>query len=110
LQGGVTLVLINYSNDTAYQLSHNLGNAVRDTLVQVTDNIVRDEYHFTAGDGGDMHSKISVLNGVELRTVNGSLPEIAGQIVPDRQQVLRLRPLSYAFVALKGANVTSCRA
>lgn len=113
LQGDVALVLINYSNDTTYQLSHTLGNArnVSDVLVEVPGDIYREEYRFTPGDGGKVHSKVSVLNGVELRPHdNGTLPELLPRVVRDEQEPLRLAPLSYAFVVMRGVNVTACHA
>ncbi|GAQ84311.1 Glycoside hydrolase family 79 protein [Klebsormidium nitens] len=111
VRGDVALVLINYSNDTTYQLSHSLGNArnASDVLVEAPGDVSREEYHFTPGDGGKLHSKASVLNGVELRPFdNGTLPEMLPRVVRDHQEALRLAPWSYAIVVMRGVNVTAC--
>ena len=56
------------------------------------------EYHLTP-DAGDLHSQVSLLNGIPLIVTNEEIPILLPKIVPNEEPIF-IKPLSYAFISL----------
>lgn len=130
MQQGITLLLINLSNTTGYNVTlqndinvslgkspdldnrssftHRLRKAVSWLGSKPSsDTKKREEYHLTAKDG-DLQSKTMLLNGVSLELGNdGSVPAMNPVLVAVDSPVY-LAPTSIAFVVLPNFEAKAC--
>jgi heparanase 1 len=130
MQQGITLLLINLSNTTGYNVTlqndinvslgkrpdlekrssftHRLKKAVSWLGRKPTsDTKRREEYHLTAKDG-DLQSKTMLLNGVPLELGDaGSIPAMDPVLVAVDSPV-HLAPTSIAFVVLPKFEAKAC--
>ncbi|GJN08677.1 hypothetical protein PR202_ga26626 [Eleusine coracana subsp. coracana] len=130
LGGGITLLLINLSNTTRYNVT--LQNDINVSLEKrsdlkrdgsfttrlkkaiswlgskpSSDAKLREEYHLTAKDG-DLQSKTMLLNGAPLELGDdGSIPALSPVLV-DVSSPVYLAPTSIAFVALPMFEAKAC--
>lgn len=99
---GVTLLLINFSKHTRAYV-----RAFADSKTS-TQKDVRFQYHLTAKDG-DLHSQTVLLNGKILNvTAAGEIPFLPALRV-HTWRVIRLAPLSIAFVHFPYVRLPACR-
>lgn len=130
MQQGITLLLINLSNTTGYNVTlqndinvslgkrpdlekgssftHRLRKAVSWLGRKPPSNSKRrEEYHLTAK-GGDLQSKTMLLNGVPLELGDaGSIPAMDPVLVAVDSPV-QLAPTSIAFVVLPKFEAKAC--
>ncbi|KAL8118152.1 hypothetical protein AgCh_015886 [Apium graveolens] len=131
-RAGVTLLLINLSNQTYYKTSvestasgmlittkendkrkktlmHHLKKAVSWIGSKASDEeIYREEYHLTPKDG-NIKSKIMLLNGTPLvLTSNGDIPRLAAVHVNSSSPLL-VDPLSIKFIVLPNFIAPGCK-
>ncbi|XP_062027750.1 heparanase-like protein 1 [Rosa rugosa] len=128
---GITLLLINLSNQTDFTVDvknvlefdtaarsrntdkgNNFSHGLKRTLswvgLKASDGpLHRKEYHLTPK-GGNLRSKIMVLNGVPLEiTKDGNIPELEPVLVPTNSP-LSITPLSIKFVVLPHFEAPAC--
>eukprot|EP01018_Ginkgo_biloba_P024908 Gb_17661 [translate_table: standard] len=126
---GITLLLINLSNDTRMDVLvfsnstatiHEKPQSSKKSFVHELKSVFawagsktsqmtnhRMEYHLTAKDG-NLHSQSMLLNGVNLElTAEGEIPSLDPVIV-DLGSPISVAPLSIAFVSLPGVDVPAC--
>ncbi|XP_027125284.1 heparanase-like protein 2 [Coffea arabica] len=127
---GVTLLLINLSNETAFSVDvesvthtdlpveeknkkksflHNLKKTVSWVGSKAADeDLFREEYHLTPKDG-DIQSKTMLLNGKPLKlTDGGGIPTLAPEFV-DLNSPVFIDPLSIKFIVLPNFGAPGCR-
>ena len=105
LQPDVTVLLINLSNSTAFNVSIADGLSLRRKLFQHRSQ--REEYHLTAK-AGDIQSNVVLLNGTPLQLTNTSdIPEME-PILVDPSSDIRVAPDSFVFVVLKDITAPAC--
>eukprot|EP01018_Ginkgo_biloba_P014040 Gb_35069 [translate_table: standard] len=127
---GMTVLLINFSNDTRIHVwvSADSRTSTRETSTspelfsiheqknhlserpwgQVVNKKYRREYHLTAKDG-DLHSQTMLLNGRILDvTPEGQIPSLDPVMVNARKRI-SLAPLSIAFVSIPNVHLPACR-
>jgi len=98
---GVTLLLINYSNNTRAYVRAFAG------LRNSTQKRTRFEYHLTAKDG-DLHSQTVLLNGMILNvTAAGEIPYFPALRYRARRRI-SLAPLSIAFAHFPYVRFPAC--
>ncbi|CAI9111963.1 OLC1v1012319C1 [Oldenlandia corymbosa var. corymbosa] len=129
--GGVAVLLINLSNETAFNIE--IESATHfDSLVEEKtesernafvrnlkktvawigsktgdENLWREEYHLTPKDG-DLQSKIMLLNGEPLQLTNaGGIPSL-GPVFVDLNSPMYIEPLSIKFIVLPNFNAPGC--
>ncbi|MQL84038.1 hypothetical protein Taro_016540 [Colocasia esculenta] len=110
---GVTLLLINMSNDTLFDISVANDGGTSHPLANAQDGSSngqkgdREEYHLRPRDG-DIHSDVVLLNGTPL-TLTSSLeiPDLEPNLV-DGSSPIHLAPQTIAFVLLQGFSATAC--
>lgn len=130
LQEGVTLLLINLSNDTAFSVDvesithtdllveetikkksflHDLKKTVSWVGSKAADeDLFREEYHLTPKDG-DLQSKTVLLNGKPLElTDEGGIPTLAPEFV-DLKSPIFIDPLSIKFIVLPNFSAPGCK-
>ncbi|XP_009595353.1 heparanase-like protein 2 isoform X1 [Nicotiana tomentosiformis] len=130
-RAGVTLLLINLSNQTQYGVSiessatttshaneksnhkksfiHGLKKTFSWVGSKSSDvTLSREEYHLTPLDG-NLHSKIMLLNGLPLQlTEDGDIPSLSPVIVNIKSPI-SVAPLSIKFLVFPNYNSPGCR-
>ncbi|XP_015894941.4 heparanase-like protein 2 isoform X1 [Ziziphus jujuba] len=102
---GVTLLLINMSNSTYFDVS--VENDFNLYPEQVARSIQREEYHLTPKDG-DILSDVVVLNGTPLKLTDSlGIPNLEPVLV-DGSSSIRVVPDSFVFVVLKDFKAATC--
>ncbi|XP_050378620.1 heparanase-like protein 1 [Argentina anserina] len=129
--GGITLLLINLSNQTDFTVDlktyleldtaaqsrktgkgsrfiHGLKRTVSWVGLKASDGqLHRKEYHLTPKDG-DLRSKIMVLNGVPLEiTKDGNIPELEPALVP-MSSPISITSLSIKFIVFTHFEAPAC--
>lgn len=88
---GVTVLLLNLSNQTRYDVDLSGSTGLNMTT--------REEYHLTPQDG-DLHSRTCLLNGVPLEvTAQGEIPALVPKMMSSTRPV-SMEPLSIAFISI----------
>ncbi|KAK7274917.1 hypothetical protein RIF29_16018 [Crotalaria pallida] len=102
---GITVLLINMSNSTAFNVS--LVNDMNMYSTQPASADVREEYHLTPKDG-NIQSDIVLLNGTPLK-LNESLeiPELKPNLVNPLSPI-KVVPDSIVFVRIKSFKAPAC--
>ncbi|KAK4775742.1 hypothetical protein SAY87_023703 [Trapa incisa] len=128
---GVTLLLINFSNETTYMISVrnsiNLRMTIRESIDSKESAILRglkkavsfigvreweaslkrEEYHLTPKDGF-LESQVMLLNGTPLElTEDGKIPTLKPLLV-DVYSTISIAPLSISFIVLPNFDAPSC--
>nr|XP_043635670.1 heparanase-like protein 1 [Erigeron canadensis]XP_043635671.1 heparanase-like protein 1 [Erigeron canadensis] len=128
-KNGITLLLINLSNQTEFQLSiHNILDmklhTSKDKKVSFIhrlksafswigsksthEELTREEYHLTP-QGGDIRSRTMLLNGVPLQlTRNGDIPHLNPAVV-DVHYPISVPPLTIKFVQYPNFDAPGCK-
>lgn len=135
LQAGVTLLLINLSNETSFITRvHSNNNNVKSSSIEQhpTDEgtvlfrglkktvsfvgaglssrsppLLREEYHLTPKDGY-LRSQVMVLNGTPLEvTEGGEIPPLKPALV-DVNSLVSVAPLSIAFIVFPSMDAPAC--
>jgi len=102
-QAGVTLLLINISNQTQFIL--NVKNHVTVKANKVAK--FREEYHLTPKDN-NLRSHTMVLNGIPLKLTNeGDIP-IMGPVYNNVRSPIYIDPLSIAFIVYPNFDAPAC--
>ncbi|KAL2621482.1 hypothetical protein R1flu_001687 [Riccia fluitans] len=120
--GGLSLLILNYSNSTKYLLDLNLlgysspGNFTTGekcqedeclTSSKASSSEVRLEYHMSAANG-TVTSRIVLLNGQPLLvTPSGEIPTLS-PVKVNSTSPISLAPLTYAYVVIPNANAPAC--
>ncbi|KAF9619045.1 hypothetical protein IFM89_004403, partial [Coptis chinensis] len=128
-RAGVTLLLINLSNQTNFNVMvrnnmnsdlhigkrspsegsfvHGLQKSVSWIERKASDGtLMREEYHLTPD--GDLRSQTMALNGKPLQlTESGDIPNL-DPLLTDMQSLLSVIPLSIAFIALPNFEAPGC--
>ncbi|KAL3691381.1 hypothetical protein R1sor_005032 [Riccia sorocarpa] len=129
-EGGLALLVLNYSNSTRHHLNLDLlpsssgsesrklaswseqcqGDECRTLRTEASaSKDVRLEYHMSALNG-NVTSRIVELNGRPLiLTPSGELPTLSPREV-NSESPISLAPLTYAYVVIPGANAPACAA
>ncbi|CAM6107039.1 unnamed protein product [Calypogeia fissa] len=123
-KGGVTVLLLNYSNMTSFSIDLSvLGQSNKSGAPLVKQRVVgqqksraslesRDplpqlEYHMSP-EGGNILNRVVCLNGNPLRPTNlGDLPNLGDQAIIGSAPII-LKPLTYAFVVLQNCSAVAC--
>uniref|UniRef100_A0A5B6ZY09 Putative heparanase-like protein 1 isoform X1 n=2 Tax=Davidia involucrata TaxID=16924 RepID=A0A5B6ZY09_DAVIN len=130
-RGGVTLLLINLSNQTNFQITvrnimninlrvkeetnhrkrllmHGLKKTVSWVGSKASDGTsFREEYHLTPKDG-DLRTKTMLLNGTPLQLTDaGDIPSL-NPVLVDVRSPISIAPLSIKFVALHNFEAPGC--
>ncbi|XP_008805083.2 heparanase-like protein 2 [Phoenix dactylifera] len=109
---GVTLLLINLSNSTSFDVtvSSDLNlypPLLTESLASVTEKGQREEYHLTP-QGGNIQSRVLLLNGQPLKpTSDGQIPEMS-PFIADTAAPLHVAPYSIVFVRFKDFKAPAC--
>lgn len=105
-QPGVTLLLINLSNSTFFDVAIAEDSKAHRKLFETRSQ--REEYHLTAKDG-DIQSDVVLLNGSPLQLTNSSdiIPQMQPVLV-DSSSAIRVAPHSFVFVVLKDIKARAC--
>lgn len=116
-QGGVTVLLINLSNTTTYEVEVSLtARTVTQYMKETFDGLVsiftpsseRLEYHLTAP-ANDLHSQNMLLNGKLLqRSLTGQAPELTPLKVGS-QTPINVSPLSITIAVIQNAGLRFCK-
>lgn len=128
IQAGVTLLLINLSNQTEFKLNvRNILNVnlhttkerklsfidrIKSTFSWVgskstKEGLGREEYHLTP-EGGDLKSKTMLLNGFPLQlTQTGDIPHLNPNIVDVNSPVV-IAPLTMKFIQFPNFDASGC--
>lgn len=132
LQEGVTLLLINLSNQTEFRVDiqsvarwgmlieektnskkHSFAHRLKKTVSWIGKksgdvNLLREEYHLSPKDG-DLQSKNMLLNGNVLELMEGgSIASLSPSLVNVKSPI-SIGPLSIKFIALRNFNAPACR-
>nr|KYP70372.1 Heparanase-like protein 2 [Cajanus cajan] len=107
---GVTMLLINMSNSTTFNVSFvddmNL-YPVLETVPGRVPMTMREEYHLTPKDG-NIRSDVVLLNGTPLQlTESLDIPEMKPRLV-DASSPVKVEPDSIVFVYTKSFNAPTC--
>ncbi|KAG9439726.1 hypothetical protein H6P81_019891 [Aristolochia fimbriata] len=108
-KSGITLLFINLSNTTHFNVSvFGDMNLYTQSLDETTSGkSQREEYHLTPKDG-DIQSTTMLLNGVPLElTQSGDIPELKPALVNPFQPI-NIAPYSIAFVSLPDFRAPAC--
>ncbi|KAG0460237.1 hypothetical protein HPP92_023365 [Vanilla planifolia] len=109
-QDGVTILLINMSNSTGFDVSITDDLNMYPTQYSSTSTPSggqREEYHLTPKDG-NIQSKVMLLNGEPLMlTTSGDVPQM-NPISSNSSAPLRIAPLSIAFARIKDFVAPTC--
>lgn len=112
LQPGVTILLINMSNSTYFDVSVvNDFNLYPQRLQSSNSNArsQREEYHLTPQDG-DILSEVLLLNGTPLKLTDSlDIPNMEPVLV-DSSSSISVAPDSFVFVVLKDFKAATCAA
>ncbi|CAN0923543.1 Heparanase-like protein 1 [Linum grandiflorum] len=109
---GVTLLLINMSNATTFNIlvSNDLnlydsGSSSDSSGALLTED--REEYHLTP-EGGNIQSDVVLLNGTPLKlTESGDIPKLTPKHVPASSPVT-VAPDSFVYVTIKDFQAPAC--
>ncbi|KAI9168845.1 hypothetical protein LWI28_002699 [Acer negundo] len=104
---GITLLLINMSNSTTFEVSvANDENLYPDNM-KCNGGMQREEYHLTP-ECGNLQSDVLLLNGTPLKlTESLDIPSINPELV-DASSPIKVSPDSIVFVTLIGFNAPAC--
>ncbi|KAM5567340.1 heparanase-like protein 2 [Rosa sericea] len=111
---GVTLLLINMSNSTTFDVEvfpeFNLHPWQRYEVQSDTKSAgapMREEYHLTP-EGGNIQSDVLLLNGTPLKlTESSDIPELQPKLV-DPTSAVSVAPQSFVFVSIKDFHAPAC--
>ncbi|XP_048136707.1 heparanase-like protein 1, partial [Rhodamnia argentea] len=107
---GVTVVLINMSNSTSFDVSivdDPNSSPSNQKKVSSGGHAQREEYHLTPKDG-NIRSDVLLLNGTPLKLTNSSdIPELNPTSV-DASQPIHMAADSIVFARLQGFNAAAC--
>ncbi|KAK1306594.1 Heparanase-like protein 1 [Acorus calamus] len=110
---GVTLLLINLSNSTSFNITvENDMNLYPDKMTRFDQMMLqtsglREEYHLTPNDG-NVQSDVVLLNGSPLElTCDGDIPDLVPEIV-DGSLPIQMAPSSIAFINIKDFQAPAC--
>ncbi|OWM89493.1 hypothetical protein CDL15_Pgr024241 [Punica granatum] len=108
--GGVSMILINMSNSTSFDVSIiNDMNFYLDSHNKEADSgpEPREEYHLTP-EGGNIQSDVVLLNGTPLKlTESQDIPEMNPKLA-NPSYPIHIAPDSIVFVTLKGFRAPAC--
>ncbi|KAL2337316.1 hypothetical protein Fmac_011762 [Flemingia macrophylla] len=107
---GVTVLLINMSNSTTFNISFvydmNL-NPIFETVPGRVQKTMREEYHMTPKDG-NIQSDVVLLNGTPLQlTKSLDIPEMKPQLI-DASSPIIAKPDSIIFIHTKSFKAPTC--
>ncbi|XP_010936395.2 heparanase-like protein 2 [Elaeis guineensis] len=111
-KNGVTLLLINLSNSTSFDVSvvsdlNLYPPKIGRSLASVQEKGQREEYHLTP-QGGNIQSRVMLLNGQPLNlTCSGDIPEMY-PFIADAAAPLHIAPQSIAFVSFQDFKSPAC--
>ncbi|KAL9226141.1 hypothetical protein vseg_001988 [Gypsophila vaccaria] len=109
-QPGVTVMLINMSNSTTFNVSlMNDCNFFPDPNMSIKDADMqqREEYHLTPKDG-NIQSHVALLNGKPLMLNDTfDIPEIKPKFVNSTSPI-RVEPLSFVFATIRNFQAPAC--
>ncbi|KAJ4713129.1 Heparanase-like protein [Melia azedarach] len=107
-RGGITLLLINLSNQTDYIVSVQNKKAVAWVGGKASDeHLTREEYHLTPKDGY-LQSQTMVLNEIPVElTGDQSIPKL-DPVHVNVNSPIRIAPLSIAFVVFPNFDAPAC--
>ncbi|KAK7309845.1 hypothetical protein RJT34_06911 [Clitoria ternatea] len=108
---GVSVLLINMSNSTAFSVSlvndMNLYPEQYSAMFNSVDPQMKEEYHLTPKDG-NIQSDVMLLNGTPLElTESLDIPELKPKLV-DPSSPINAGPDSIVFVHIRGFNAPAC--
>jgi heparanase 1 len=124
LQVGVTLLLINLSNQTNFIINvYNHTNiklkekekrrgespfmcSLKAKVGSNGESLMREEYHLSPEDG-NLRSQTSLLNGNPLNVSNGELPRL-DPIFCEEHAPIYVAPLSIAFIVIPNFEAPAC--
>ncbi|KAL3680597.1 hypothetical protein R1sor_023553 [Riccia sorocarpa] len=108
VKGGLTLLVLNYSNQTTYHLNLSLLDSSGSYNIPGQSD-VRLEYHMSAPNG-DPTSRTVLLNDQPLLvTPSGEIPRLS-PVKVDSAAPISLAPLTYAYVVVSHASIPACGA
>ncbi|CBI15157.3 unnamed protein product, partial [Vitis vinifera] len=103
-KAGITLLLINLSNQTTFQI--NVENSMNLNF-KADEQLFREEYHLTPKDGY-LRSQTMVLNGMPLElTDDGNIPSL-NPVRLNLNAPIFINPLSIAFIAFPNFDAPAC--
>ncbi|KAG1341993.1 putative Heparanase-like protein 2 [Cocos nucifera] len=111
-KNGVTLLLVNLSNSTSFDVSvvsdlNLYPPKIGRSLASVQEKGQREEYHLTP-QGGNIQSRVMLLNGQPLNlTCSGDIPEMY-PFIADAAAPLYIAPHSIAFVSFEDFRAPAC--
>jgi heparanase 1 len=124
LQAGVTLLLINLSNQTDFIISvYNHTNiklkenekrrgeipfmrSLKEKVGSDGESLMREEYHLSLEDG-NLRSQTSLLNGNPLNVSNRKLPRL-DPVFHEEHALIKVVPLSIAFIVIPNFEAPAC--
>lgn len=105
-QPGVTLLLINMSNSTTFDVEI-LPEFEVQSETKSTGAPKREEYHLTP-EGGNIQSDVLLLNGTPLKlTKSSDIPEMQPKLV-DPTSAISVAPDSFVYVSIKDFHAPAC--
>lgn len=113
-QPGITLLLINMSNSTTFDVDvlpefilHPWQRYEEQSDTKSTGASMREEYHLTP-EGGNIQSDVLLLNGTPLKlTESFDIPEMQPKLV-DPTSAVSVAPDSFVFVSIKDFHAPAC--
>ncbi|OWM75904.1 heparanase-like protein 2 [Punica granatum] len=104
---GVTMLLINMSNSTSFNVSVTNDLNLYPDLKNLGGGQKREEYHLTPKDG-NIQSDVVLLNGTPLQlTESQDIPEMKPKLV-DPSTPITIAPDSFVFVTIRDFNAPAC--
>ena len=107
-QPGISLILINLSNNTSFEVNH-----LHDQNLHVTPNFKfegsqqREEYHLTPKDGNIL-SDVVLLNETPLKLTNSlDIPKLNPKLM-DASTPIIISPHSILYVTIRDFNAPAC--
>ncbi|GKD57678.1 heparanase-like protein 3, partial [Tanacetum coccineum] len=104
---GIAILLINLDNSTSIDVKLTV-NSTRPTKTSGSRIQIREEYHLTAKDG-NLNSKLTVLNGKDLRVNSSSdIPPLEPLYVNSSEQIT-VAPYSIVFAHIPHFTLHACK-
>ncbi|KAF9619047.1 hypothetical protein IFM89_004405 [Coptis chinensis] len=104
---GITLLLINMSNSTSFDVSVVNDVKLHPTIEELKGEHAREEYHLTPKDG-NLQSNVMLLNGSPLVLTKLLGIPAMNPVNADRSSPIRIAPDSIVFATLRDVLVPAC--
>ncbi|KAF9626521.1 hypothetical protein IFM89_034455 [Coptis chinensis] len=104
---GITLLLINMSNSTSFDVSVVNDVKLHPTIEELKGEHAREEYHLTPKDG-NLQSNVMLLNGSPLVLTKSLGIPAMNPVHADRSSPIRIAPDSIVFATLRDVLVPAC--